>query len=347
MGDSTTNDIPKRPGVMIVRPSLHTHNKENTATFKRWTVMHFRDLLNCTPPTPGAQGISRTMRYFNTAGELFYTIHADDIRIWKTKAYYDVSRRLDLESIRAVEEGEEAVMPEKHDFGDEPMVWNLVNAEFSICSTHSLPNHQLGGAEWVKPYHSIPLSLLSPNGKTPGAPPSLLVTLTYTGPEDEEHDTSAPQRLLDLQAEAVKHLKSDYADDETLVFSKLADFLHVESYDQNMGDIPSPSTPSRRPGIAIVRPKLHSNTPQNRDLFMRWTKLHLRDTLSLPPDPDFGRVTKMLRFKRADANGEEEYLFTNHFEDLRLLREGELPAKTSQRLDLENQKWVMKEWKAK
>lgn len=103
-----------------------------------------------------------------------------------------------------------------------------------------------------------------------------------------------------------------------------------------MGDIPSPSTPSRRPGIAIVRPKLHSNTPQNRDLFMRWTKLHLRDTLSLPPDPDFGRVTKMLRFKRADANGEEVYLFTNHFEDLRLLREGELPAKTSQRLDLEN-----------
>lgn len=194
--------------------------------------MHFRDLLNCTPPTPGAQGISRTMRYFNTAGELFYTIHADDIRIWKTKAYYDVSRRLDLESIRAVEEGEEAVMPEKHDFGDEPMVWNLVNAEFSICSTHSLPNHQLSGAEWVKPYHSIPLSLLSPNGKTPGAPPSLLVTLTYTGPEDEEHDTSAPQRLLDLQAEAVKHLKSDYADDGAEVWTSV--YRHIPDAQPDM-----------------------------------------------------------------------------------------------------------------
>ena len=61
----------------------------------------------------------------------------------------------------------------------------------------------------------------------------------------------------------------------------------------------------------------------------------MRDTLSLPSHPDFGRVTKVLRFKCLDSNGEEEYLYTHHLDDVRLLATGAL-QNVSQRLDLEN-----------
>jgi hypothetical protein len=109
MGDSmeiSNGALSKQPGVMIVRPSPYENTKEDAATFKRWTTMHFRDLLNVAPASSDTKGISRTMRYINTAGELFYTIHADDIDIWQTPVYHAVSRRLDLENTRKVEKGE-------------------------------------------------------------------------------------------------------------------------------------------------------------------------------------------------------------------------------------------------
>ena len=106
MGDSTeptNNGISNQPGIMIVRPILHEKTMKNAETFKRWTVMHFRDLLNL-PPRPDDKGISRALRYTNTKGDMFYTIHADDIRIWRSQPYYEASRRLDLENTRPMEE---------------------------------------------------------------------------------------------------------------------------------------------------------------------------------------------------------------------------------------------------
>ncbi|KZM18564.1 uncharacterized protein EKO05_0002341 [Ascochyta rabiei] len=113
MGDSieiTDRVAAAQPGIMIVRPSLHKQTTENAAIFKRWTIMHFRDLLNLAPESPGSKGIFQTLRYRSTTGELLYTIHADDISIWKTPAYYAISRRLDLENTRKIEEGEQAVL---------------------------------------------------------------------------------------------------------------------------------------------------------------------------------------------------------------------------------------------
>ncbi|KAF9699528.1 hypothetical protein EKO04_002192 [Ascochyta lentis] len=101
-----------------------------------------------------------------------------------------------------------------------------------------------------------------------------------------------------------------------------------------MGDINEIAT-TKRPGIAIVRPKLREDTQENRTLFKRWTKLHMRDTLSLPKHKDLGGASRVLRYIRVDVGGEEEYLYTNHLDDIRLL-ETELFQKIPQRLDLEN-----------
>jgi hypothetical protein len=98
-----------------------------------------------------------------------------------------------------------------------------------------------------------------------------------------------------------------------------------------MGDI-GPAT--RRRGISLVRPKLHEDTQENRGLFRRWTKLHTRDVLSIPKDVDLGGTSKLLRYKRSE-NGGEEYLYTIHFDDIKLLTT--VPFQNvSRRLDLEN-----------
>ncbi|KZM18538.1 uncharacterized protein EKO05_0002342 [Ascochyta rabiei] len=101
-----------------------------------------------------------------------------------------------------------------------------------------------------------------------------------------------------------------------------------------MGDIHE-STTAKRPGIAIVMPKLQKDTQENRALFRRWTKLHTRDILSLPKDKDLGGVSMVLRYTRTDEDGGEEYFLTNHLDDVRLL--GSTPfQKLPHRLDLEN-----------
>jgi len=188
MGDNTS--VPAlTPGIMICRPSLHDVTPDNRATFKRWSVMHFRDLLNLPAPPPAFQGITRALRYTDSAGELFYTFHADDVKIWASDAYNNRSARLDLEHTREVEQGEEAVLQGGKTFEgkEEPMVWDICNAEFAIlaASPSSLDEKD------AKSYHNIPLALLSPSGTKPRAPPCLLVTLTYTSVE--AHDKESKQ----------------------------------------------------------------------------------------------------------------------------------------------------------
>lgn len=202
MGDN--NFLPAlTPGIMICRPILHNDTPDNRATFKRWSVMHFRDLLNLPAPPPASQGITRALRYMNSAGELFYTFHTDDVKIWDSDAYKNRSPRLDLEHTREVEQGEEAVLQGAKVFEgkEEPMVWDICNAEFAILAASYNP---LDGKD-AKSYHDIPLALLSPRGTKPTAPPSLLVTLTYTSAQLCE---SPPNELITLQKGLVPFLES-------------------------------------------------------------------------------------------------------------------------------------------
>lgn len=101
-----------------------------------------------------------------------------------------------------------------------------------------------------------------------------------------------------------------------------------------MGDVNT--TPAkRRPGIALVRPRLHDNTQENRDLFKRWARLHMRDTLSIPKDEELGGASIVLRYTRATQDDGEEYLFTIVLDDVRL--PGTRSFQTvPQRLDLES-----------
>lgn len=202
MGDNTF--IPAlTPGIMICRPSLHNDTPDNRATFKRWSVMHFRDLLNLPGPSPASQGITRALRYINSAGELFFTFHADDVKIWASDAYKNRSPRLDLEHTREVEQGEEAVLQGEKAFEgkEEPMVWDICNAEFAILSASSSSLDEKD----AKPYHEFPLALLCPRGAKPTAPPCLLITLTCTSAEALENTS---KQLTTMRVAVVGYISS-------------------------------------------------------------------------------------------------------------------------------------------
>lgn len=167
--------------------------------------MHFNDLLHCASPS-GTKGITRALRYTNTDDQLLYTIHADDLAIWQTQPYYAVSRRLDLESTRAVAEGERAVLQGEHGFGDEPMVWDVVDAKFGILEESAESGEK-------RAYHNIPDVLLERRGGEPGAPTCELVTLTYTPSSSSVGDAGGaeeqkvpPEELIALRDEALGFL---------------------------------------------------------------------------------------------------------------------------------------------
>lgn len=165
--------------------------------------MHFRDLLNLPVPPPASQGITHALRYTNSAGELFYTFHADDVKIWASDAYKNRSPRLDLEHTREIEQGEEAVLQGEKAFEgkEEPMVWDICSAEFAILS--AFPS-SLDGTD-TKSYHDVPLALLSPRGTKPTAPPCLLVTLTYTSAEEHEKPS---KQLTTMRVGVVSYISS-------------------------------------------------------------------------------------------------------------------------------------------
>lgn len=91
----------------------------------------------------------------------------------------------------------------------------------------------------------------------------------------------------------------------------------------------------RRPGISVVRPKLHEDTQENRELFSRWFRLHMRDILSLPEDKELGSPRKVLRYTRTNEHGGEEYLHTVVLDDIRIPATNAFQG-ISRRLDLEN-----------
>jgi hypothetical protein len=101
-----------------------------------------------------------------------------------------------------------------------------------------------------------------------------------------------------------------------------------------MGDFDSPSI-KQRPGIALVRPELLENTQESRDLFKRWARLHMRDTISIPKDETLGGASRVLRYTRATEDGKEEYLFTIVLDDVRLAGTKRFQT-VPQRLDLES-----------
>jgi hypothetical protein len=110
----------------------------------------------------------------------------------------------------------------------------------------------------------------------------------------------------------------------------------------------SPS-PTPKPGLLLVHPRLHDPTPTNATTFLRWTRLHFRDLLDMP-DTGSGHVTRDLRFvapdsddaythkKEEDGAGEEvmrpKYMYTCLVDNLAVLK-GEAYNGVSRRLNLE------------
>lgn len=201
MGDIPfqSTSVSNRPGIMLVRPSLHTSTDDNSATLKRWTAVHFRDMLNC-PTRPNSTGMSRALRFTNTAGGILHTIHVDDITVFKTDAYYKLSRRLDLENTRALEDGEKAILADGHGFGMEPMIWDLVDAEFAILEEYK---DIISDEEEEETYHNASLSAAGQD-----KPQYALLTLTSTSASNEE--TAPPKHIIQLRDKAFDLLYDMY-----------------------------------------------------------------------------------------------------------------------------------------
>lgn len=168
-----------------MRPTLHSKSEEHKATFRRWTALHFRDLLNCPPPSPssGLGGITRALRYTNDAGDLLYTIHADDIGVWKTRPYYEISRRLDLENTRALGPSEVKVLERGCGFEEGAMVWDVVDARFGIFEEYKGRGVERTEGEI---YQRVSMEALGRNSeeRVGGAPGCALLTLTYASATD-------------------------------------------------------------------------------------------------------------------------------------------------------------------
>lgn len=129
MGDMN-NSATRRLGVSIIRPKLHNDTQENRELFRRWTKLHMHDILSL-PKDQELGGASRILRYIRqteSGGEEYlYTIHLDDVRLPGSRAFQEMPHRLDLESTRALSEGEEAVLPpDDSRIGQEPMILSIV-----------------------------------------------------------------------------------------------------------------------------------------------------------------------------------------------------------------------------
>lgn len=211
---------------MLVRPSLKDKSDENAAVFRRWTAVHFRDLLNCSSPTPSHKGIVRALRYTNAAGDLFYTIHADDITIFKTQPYYEVSRRLDLENTRALRSDEVSVLREGHPFGSKPMIFDVTNAEFGIFEES--PGLAMGYLEGGS-YHDVPAAVLSNSESKLDTHKCVLLTLTCTsnGTKDE-----VPMKQVKLLQESVNNLLCELYGGASSVFPSV--YRHVQDAQPDM-----------------------------------------------------------------------------------------------------------------
>jgi hypothetical protein len=135
-------------------------------------------------------------------GSLLYTIHSDDVGIWGTDAYYAVSRRLDLEATREVGVGEEKVVRQGEEMGKEPMVWDLVNAEFGMFE---LEEEEEGGDS----YHEIPENFVAGKGEVPTAPRCALVSLTVSFPARFGVVSGKRQRVQELARHVVAELSND------------------------------------------------------------------------------------------------------------------------------------------
>lgn len=207
MGDSMSSPPPvpttnSRPGIMLVRPTLHSKSEENKATFRRWTALHFRDLLNCPPASPssGLEGITRALRYTNDSGDLLYTVHADDISIWKTQPYYAISRRLDLENTRALGPDEVKVLEKGCGFEEGAMVWDVVDARFGIFEEYQGKAVERNEGEIYQ--HVSAEALQKPSeDRVGGAPGCALITLTYTctsSGKGKEEDEELPKQMKAL-----------------------------------------------------------------------------------------------------------------------------------------------------
>jgi len=154
---SPTTTTPVESGILVAFPHYHTPNPTPTETlhFLRWTKLHFRDLLNIShaaasalSPAPETAKVIRECRFNavtssseagpNKAEEgkekkpqpHLYTTHVTDLRIFQSSAYTDdVSRRLDLENTRTLEDGEEAV---GEGVKEGASVFDLVGADFGV-----------------------------------------------------------------------------------------------------------------------------------------------------------------------------------------------------------------------
>jgi hypothetical protein len=153
MATVTEPNSPAKPGIMIVHPRLLDPSDVTSDHFLKWTKLHFRDLLNTnyfpsTDPSSAAPRVTNQCRfavphvspdltplsgYSHTDQSLkspyFYTTIMDDISITQTDPYLGISRALDLEKTRPLLDGE---VPVASGRDETAMVWNVVNAEFSV-----------------------------------------------------------------------------------------------------------------------------------------------------------------------------------------------------------------------
>jgi hypothetical protein len=125
--------LPEKPktGVMIVHPRAKAPVPENLETFRKWSRIHFRDLLQARDITHATRFVAppEDDKFSHTdnskLGPLLYTWGLDDISVIQGNDYFAPPRQLDLENTRKLVDGEEPVERQGS-------VFDVVDAGFAV-----------------------------------------------------------------------------------------------------------------------------------------------------------------------------------------------------------------------
>ncbi|KAF2118176.1 hypothetical protein BDV96DRAFT_597049 [Lophiotrema nucula] len=183
-------DHKKTPGVFLVHCRLYEPSQENVDYFKKWTKLHYRD-LTVVPTDPVYGGMTHCLR--NIAPEIdskyshdatkpgtvppyFYFCVLDDIKWLETQAYFDASRKLDIENTRSLVEGEEPV-------GKGGMVFDICDARFAVYE-------EVETGSKVPAYQTLPFKYTTPSSTSWTQPPeSHIIGIHIKTPTGTPSDT--------------------------------------------------------------------------------------------------------------------------------------------------------------
>ncbi|KAJ5026358.1 hypothetical protein J3E71DRAFT_399217 [Bipolaris maydis] len=148
----------QKPGMLLVHPRLIHKGGLYSSEFCRWTKLHFRDMLKMSSDKHSDGKVTSCLRFIRSnEGQGYGHDPEGDTKpmFVYSKAYDDLSRVLNLENTRELNQDEYPVNYSGN-LGNEATVFDIVSARFAVYEDISLGREES--------FQDLPRDLLSPSG---------------------------------------------------------------------------------------------------------------------------------------------------------------------------------------